>query len=834
MRLSNILPVVGAAAVSAAPHLGAVGGLVGGLTSSAGFGKPTACPLSREWEDHVLFEGICAAETETSAAVHLGLHLSQAQIQGDVAFDLVSNFLEEPKIRLGLGGVKAYVAVDISATAAVHESVELFGLSKLELEVPGLEVELGAAIALDLIVGVGAAIDLSAGFYIDFGTEAYVEISLLTKDIVSVSLDGIVTKALPLGIGAGVDLSAEIPITLGLRLRSEIGVGAEVELPILDIEAGADIAIWVSLFDYTAVLVATDNCLVSVKEAFALSLGIVIDLEVEVEDVLELSLAPEVFITVATGVEVSLCLDSRGTPGDWIGGSGPAPSAGVSASATASLLDPAGTSAPGSELASATASAPGSGSGDETDAASTTGPAGGSGGGAAPSGPSGGSPSGGAPGYGAPSFTDVVSGTATRVPSGTAVSDALPATTKGPNGGSGSGSGSGDDLVTSTITNTKVYTITSCAASVVNCPASYTQKVVTSTIDKTVTVCPATETGKAPVQSSTAAPSKPVSVTTITKDLTTVVPCKTRTTSTFTPPTNSPPPPAPTVTIVDKTTVCPKTGESATTAIPLSSATTFQVKPTASVPAQPSKPAAPASSGPAASVPATSEEVPRVSVPATAPVFTAPSGAPSASVPAGAPSVSVPASAPVFTAPSGVPSGSVPASGPGYAPPSAPVVSVPTNSPAVSVPATAPVFTAPSNTPVGSVPVGSPVVSVPYNAPSSPAVPVIPETPVSSPVGSVPPTAPVYTPIVTVSKPIQTQVRPTASVDVPAAPPAPPAYTAPATPGNGTVPSAPGVTASVPSSPPAAETPGVYTAGAATAKAGMVLAAVPVVFALLF
>lgn len=54
-------------------------------------------------------------------------------------------------------------------------------------------------------------------------------------------------------------------------------------------------------------------------------------------------------------------------------------------------------------------------------------------------------------------------------------------------------SASDDALVTSTIYSTAVYTLTSCAANVVNCPASYQKEVVvTQTVNAFTTVCPAT------------------------------------------------------------------------------------------------------------------------------------------------------------------------------------------------------------------------------------------------------------------------------------------------------------------------------------------------------
>ncbi|KAM0354788.1 hypothetical protein ACHAPU_000609 [Fusarium lateritium] len=540
---------------------------------------PATCSLANSWEDHVLFKGIAAPAVGASAAVHLGLNLPKAQISGDVQLDLVKDFLQEPRIRIGLGGVKAYVEIDISASAAVHESIELFASPALDLEIPGLlEVEAGAAaaVALDLVVGVNAAIDLSAGVYLAFGEEAFVEVSLLTKEIVDVSLEGLVTKALPIGVAADVDLSAEVALQLGLRLRTEVDINAEVEIPVLEIEAGAKVAAWVSLFEYTAALVSTDNCAVSIDEVIALTLGLAVDLDVEVGDILDLSLAPALTVTLATAAKAKVCQADRGVPGIFLEGKDASPaktSTHVVSLATASAGDKssAATDAyPAPEATGADAypvvdgsSAP---AGDETTAATDAYPA---------------------PEATATGAYPVVGG-----------SSAKAETTKAPIVPAGhNGTTTGD--VTRTLTSTQVYTITSCAASVINCPARYTQKVVTSTIIESTYVCPATETGAVPAMT-TSHPKVPVPVTTITDTLTTVVPCKTRTTNTFQPPTAAPP--APTVTIVDSTTYCPeadKTGHSAvpttfqavTTAPPKAPVTESHEKPTPEVP-NPQKPTA--------------------------------------------------------------------------------------------------------------------------------------------------------------------------------------------------------------------------------------------------
>lgn len=436
-------------APAAAGLIGAAQALLPGLVGDVDL-APAVFDCSSSWDDEVLFKGVVGAETETHGAINLGLNIKEAQIEGDISIEALEDFLKEPSLRLDLAGVKAYVELDISADAAVFQTVELVASPALNVDAGLLEVTLGAAFALDLIVAVDAAIDVSAGFYLSFQEGDYIDLSIITKEVVGSNLDGLVTKALPIGVGANVDLSAEIEVQLGLRLRSHIIIEAGIDLLGLDIlNAGAEVAIWADLLTHTIVLVETDECILSVDNSFALALGIAVDLSVEVLDLLDIALAPEITVTLATALGLQVCLDSRGETGGFLNPQ-------VESSSTLSTVIATPTGAPNATITS---------------------------------------------------------------------------------GG----------LITSTHSETKTYTITSCHASVHNCPASETQKIVTSTVISSVTVCPADQTD-APVPTSTKS-KKPVH--TITETLTTVVPCE-PTSSTYTPPTT--PPPAPTVTISDSIT----------------------------------------------------------------------------------------------------------------------------------------------------------------------------------------------------------------------------------------------------------------------------------------
>lgn len=104
----------------------------------------------------------------------------------------------------------------------------------------------------------------------------------------------------------------------------------------------------------------------------------------------------------------------------------------------------------------------------------------------------------------------------------------------------------GSDLITSTVRSTATYTYTSCAASVVNCPASYqSEQTVVKTVDVYTTVCPVTASLTAPASYSTSSSTVPKptsSDVTVVTEVTSLVPCSS--TGTFTPPAGVTPYPA--------------------------------------------------------------------------------------------------------------------------------------------------------------------------------------------------------------------------------------------------------------------------------------------------
>ncbi|KAL8382232.1 hypothetical protein RB595_006154 [Gaeumannomyces hyphopodioides] len=526
--------------------------------------KPCVFSTAKSWQHETLFEGICGAGKNGGPPERLGLHLPKAAVSGDIQVAMMDKFLAEPTVRLDLGGLEAYFEVEIDASASLYQTVELMASGRLDLGVPGLsQVKVGAAFALDLVVGVSAAVDVKAGFYVKFPKGCFAEISTVEQKIVRHSFEGLIAKPIQPEVGAHVDLSVAVELDLGLRLRAAVGLDASVGLKGLDIGVGAGVAVWVNLFSCTHTLVKTSTCPVQVEEKFALSAGVALKVDVSLGECLKLELAPVVFVTLYTAESVAICCPLR-HPGSG-SGSGNGPIHGSSSSLVAFPSAGSGTGLAPVPVATATGSdaglAPipvatntGSGAGDNslpfktitsdlpaktvapdasTDGSSATAPVDG--------------------------HADISS---SRAPVNVTGASATTAKAGLPTGGSAISApvnaattmpaNATNGLVTSTVRTTKTYTITSCVASVPNCPASLTQKIVTSTVIATTTVCPATMTAatSAPASSTTATMTAVVPVPTVSVTTVTLTTCPVPVTSTFTPPPNCPTP-EPTVTITD-------------------------------------------------------------------------------------------------------------------------------------------------------------------------------------------------------------------------------------------------------------------------------------------
>ncbi|KAI0454153.1 hypothetical protein F5B21DRAFT_476813 [Xylaria acuta] len=551
MRFSNqgaMVTAMAASLATATPH----GGLLGlgnpskGLDLGLDLGKPihARVDLNADLSGEVLIAGLLAdivvdPIAEVKAGAEVVVVCEDCHIKGDID---ASISLEKvvPALSLSLKDVEVLLDLDVYIGAAATIAVNLVTPAKVALPLPGLKVE--ALVHLDLILGVHTELDLSAGVYVSL-PEASLETNILSGDILDVDFSGVVVKVLPVKVRIGcTELLAD------LRLRVDLGVAAAVDvddvlplgqlLPGLDIPAvgaGLELAVYANLLEYVGLFCAAPECPL-VKESYGLNVGAAVELGVAVEDLLSIHLAPTVATALLSIPTSTICIPSyTASPPPYSTPSGPGYSSGVPTSSgpgssptssgpgvptssgpgsssgvptTSESDSPTGvptSSAPGSPTGVPTSSGPGSSSGVSSSSGYTGIPT------------SGYSGSSGVPTSSGPAPTGSSTGAAST-PSG-------PATTPAPGGD--------DEYVTSTVTNTATYTVTACAVNVPNCPAGYqTSATVVHTTTYT-TVCPATATGSitAPAPTSTGGHS----IETITKHVTTMVPCDS--TTTFVPPT---------------------------------------------------------------------------------------------------------------------------------------------------------------------------------------------------------------------------------------------------------------------------------------------------------
>lgn len=321
------------------------------------------------------------------------------------------------------------------------------------------------------------------------------------------SSDGLSSKSLPVTVKAG-----RATFKADLRLRVQCGAEAEI----LGIGAGAELGIYANIIEFVAVLDSTPTCALRSTEWWDLNVGAFAHFDVVV-DYTTIGAIPTVSTTLLSAPKFTQCwLEIGGSPGE-----SPAETGGY-LSQTATTI--AVSVSLGSSAISATVTSPAETGYTETMTTITvptvtTGPA--------------------------LSESDSLSSSSFKFPLTNSSSS-----TGGDNVSTLTSAG-GDDLVTSTVYTTTVYTITSCAANVVNCPASYQQEIlVTQTVDVYTTVCPATALVTAPSSISSAAPAAPASspgqTTTATvhiiTDVVVLVPCANPIVESFVPATTIVPP----------------------------------------------------------------------------------------------------------------------------------------------------------------------------------------------------------------------------------------------------------------------------------------------------
>ncbi|KAI1074761.1 hypothetical protein F5B20DRAFT_425614 [Whalleya microplaca] len=250
-------------------------------------------------------EGVSA---EVAAAAQVAVICDECYTKGNINASInLSNVV--PSLSLSLTDIKAKLDLGIRIDAGATIAVNLYTPDlPISLPLQGLGLKADALVSLDLILGVHTAIDLDAGIELDLVDEATIETDILAGKILDANFKGVAVQVLPIKVRIGcTELLAD------LRLRVELGVSAEVDVddivPILDlpeIGAGVEAAVFVNLLEYVGFFCATPTCPKS-KESYGLNIGVAANVNVEVEDLLSLTLAPTISTALLSIPTSTIC-----------------------------------------------------------------------------------------------------------------------------------------------------------------------------------------------------------------------------------------------------------------------------------------------------------------------------------------------------------------------------------------------------------------------------------------------------------------------------------------------------------------------------------------------
>ncbi|TPX15560.1 uncharacterized protein E0L32_004258 [Thyridium curvatum] len=462
--------------------------------------------MDKTWDNEVLFQGSYVGHSgdgPDKEHVSLAVTCRECYTRGTVTARLTDERIIDPAVRLDFRGVEAYVDLEVAASAGATYAINLFtSNSPVGLGFPGLSV--GVVFYVDLVFSLDAAVDLTGGFYVRLADDAFLEASIFEGAVVDSFFQGLTSKSIPIAVRAG-----RATFKADLRLRVQCGAEADGLVSLVGLGASAVMGVYANLIEFVAVLDSTPECPLRAREWWDLNVGAYARLDVVV-DYSTLGPVPTVSTTLLTAPTLTQCL----------GGAG-----GAAGAATPTLALPAASSSP-AEIGGVVGGSAASKASTAVDGlvVVVTRPA---------------------------QSIVATTGTASKnaiIPTITAAPSLLLSSTgstaKFPLGNSSvpTANGSSVDLVTSTLYTTATYTLTACAANVVNCPADLaSQVVVTRTVDVLTTVCPVGATITAPP----AAAASPVqSVAEVHKavitDVVTLVPCKTPVVETFVAPSPSP------------------------------------------------------------------------------------------------------------------------------------------------------------------------------------------------------------------------------------------------------------------------------------------------------
>ncbi|KAK9783547.1 hypothetical protein SCAR479_00106 [Seiridium cardinale] len=470
------------------------------LAQSRGLERRLSADFSMEktWDNEVLFGGSWSDTQEDGAEkTALSITCLECYTKGTVTARLWED-LFHPTVRLEFNQVEAYVFLGVETSASGTYSINLFASqSPIGLGFPGLSV--GVVFYVDLVFSLSAEIDLTGGFYVKLADDAYLETDIFGGDITDSFFDGISSKSIPVTVQSGF---AEFKADLRLRVQC----GAETSLPLIGIGSGAVVGIYANIIEFVAVIDSTPDCALETKEWWDLNAGAYAHLDVVV-DFTTIGPVPTVSTTLLTAPTMTQCWVEAGSSS--ISTSTTSASTIISATTRSSSVPYSTGSGVLTQSSSSYQESSSSATLTLTSQASSV------------------------------TSTPVYNSTSTLI---NISSSKYPISNVSVT--SVSNSSDGGALVTSTIYSTTEYTLTSCAASVVNCPVSYQKEVtVTQTIDAFTTVCPAsaqiTASPSSSLTATTGRATTPTAVYILTEQVVLLTPCATPVTNTFTPPSSA-------------------------------------------------------------------------------------------------------------------------------------------------------------------------------------------------------------------------------------------------------------------------------------------------------
>lgn len=285
---------------------------LGADAKADGSGVSASVSLDVSLQEELLVAGVIADVAVApvlgaAAAAEVAVLCKNCYVHGNVDAS-ISLKKVVPALSLSLTDIEAYLDLDIQIGAATTIAVNLFTPEDLlKLSLPGLDVE--AKVFLDLVLSVQSAIDLSAGVYVELVDEATIDTDLLAGTILDASFSGLSVVTLPVTVRIG---CTTLQADLRLRVQAAVGLDLEVDeiLPILDIVpdigAGVEVAVWANLLEYVGLFCDTPECPLG-EESYGLNIGAAVGLDVEVEDVATLRLAPTISTALLTVPTSTIC-----------------------------------------------------------------------------------------------------------------------------------------------------------------------------------------------------------------------------------------------------------------------------------------------------------------------------------------------------------------------------------------------------------------------------------------------------------------------------------------------------------------------------------------------